>query len=107
LHHAAAGAFSYSWFIHLRLDLLLQDVLEGDSIGGKLGDTLTELLNGHSLLVKLEAEQGLVVEVAALGDIEAGGGGGVKLLGNGILGVVELLEETGLCFVSDMPPKIE
>jgi hypothetical protein len=96
----------HSWFIHLRLDLLLQDVLKGDSVGGELGDTLTEFLDGHSLLVEVEAEQGLVVEVAALGDVEGGGGGSVELLGNGVLGVVELLKETGLWFVSDTPSKI-
>lgn len=54
---------------HLRGDLLLEDILEGDGVRGKLGDTLPQLLNGHLLLVEVEAEQRLVVQVGALGDV--------------------------------------
>lgn len=81
---------------NLCLDLLLQDVLEGDGVSGELGDTLTELLDGHGLLVEVEAEESLVVDVGLLGDVEAGGVGGVELLGDGGGGVVEVLEEVGL-----------
>lgn len=81
---------------NLCLDLLLQDVLEGDGVSGELGDTLTELLNCHGLLVEVEAEESLVVDVGLLGDVEAGGVGGVELLGDGSGGVVEVLEEVGL-----------
>ena len=80
----------------LCLDLRLQDVLEGDGVSGELGDTLTQLLDGHGLLVEFEAEQGLVVDVAALGNVETGGAGGVELLGDGRSGVEEILEEVGL-----------
>jgi hypothetical protein len=84
------------FLLHLSLDLLLEDVLEGDGVSRELGDTLTQLLNGHGLLVEVEAEQSLILEVAALGNVEAGGGGSIELLGDGRGGVVELLEETGL-----------
>jgi hypothetical protein len=84
------------FFLHLSLDLLLEDVLEGDGVSRELGDTLTQLLDGHGLLVEVEAEQSLILEVAALGDVEAGGGGSIELLGDGLGGVVQLLEKTGL-----------
>lgn len=86
----------------LRLNLLLQDILQGHGVGRELGDTLTELLDGHGLLVELEAEQSLILEVAALGDVEAAGSRGVKLLGDGVLGVVQILEQTGLEYMSVM-----
>lgn len=47
----------------LRRQLLLQNVLEGNSIGSKLADTLAELLNSHLVLVEVESEQGLVLDV--------------------------------------------
>lgn len=80
----------------LRGDLLAQDVLQGDGVRGKLGDTLTQLLHGHLLLVEVEAEQRLVVQVGALGDVQLGGRGRVQLLGDGLLGVVQLLQQSGL-----------
>ena len=78
------------------LDLLLEDVLHGDSVSRKLGDTLAEFVHGHWLLVEVEAEEGLVVDVATLGNIELGRALRVELLGDGSGGVVELLKESGL-----------
>ena len=78
------------------LELLLDDALEGDGVGGELADTLTELLDGHLVLVEVEAEGGLVGDVGLLGDVEGRGLGSVKLLGNGLVGVEEVLEEVGL-----------
>lgn len=80
----------------LRGDLLAQDLLQGDRIRRELGDTLTQLLHGHLLLVEVEAEQRLVVQVRPLGDVQLGRRGGVQLLGNGVLRVVQLLEQSGL-----------
>lgn len=73
----------------------MEQLLQGHSVGGELGDTLAELLNSHGLLVEVEAERSLVVEVLALGDVQVRGTGGVKLLGNGLLGVVQILEQVG------------
>ena len=75
------------------LDLLLKDVLHGDSVSSELGNTLAELVHGHWLLVEVEAEESLVVNIAALGDVELGGALSVELLGDGGGGVVELLKE--------------
>lgn len=80
---------------NLSLDLLGKKLLEGNGISSELGDTLTELLNTHGLLVEVEAEVSLVVEVLALLDLEAGGTSGVELLGHGIGGVEEVLQEVG------------
>lgn len=55
----------------LCLDLLSQDVLEGDSIGCELGDAFTELLYCHLFLVEVESETRLVVDVRLLRDVEA------------------------------------
>lgn len=68
---------------HLCLDLALDDILERDGIGGELADTLAQLLDGHLVLVEVEAEQRLVLEVRLLLDVERGGGRGVQLLGDG------------------------
>ena len=78
------------------LELLLEDVLEGDSVSSELADTLAELVNGHGVLVEVEAEESLVVEVLLLLNVELGGSGSVELLGNCVLAVVQLLEEVGL-----------
>jgi hypothetical protein len=56
----------------LCLDLLTQDVLERDSVGGEFRDTLAELLDGQLVLVEVKAEVGLVVDVALLLNIELG-----------------------------------
>lgn len=81
---------------NLRGELLLDDVLKGDSIGGELADTLTQLLDGHLLLVEVEAEERLVADVRLLLDVERRGGGGVELLGDGVVRVDELLQQVGL-----------
>lgn len=81
---------------HLSGDLLLEDILKGDSVGSKLADTLAQLLDGHLLLVEVEAEQRLVANVRLLGDVEGRGVGGVELLGHAVVGVEELLKEVGL-----------
>ena len=65
--------------------LLLEDALEGDGIGGELADTLTELLHGHLVLVKVEAELSLVVDVALLLKVELAGILGDELLGDVVL----------------------
>jgi hypothetical protein len=79
----------------LGLDLLLDDALEGDGVGGELADALAQLLDGHLVLVEVEAELGLVVDVRLLLEVKAGGAGGVELLGDGLLGVEEVLEQVG------------
>lgn len=45
------------------LELLLEDILEGDGVSSELADTLAELVDGHGVLVEVEAEEGLVVKV--------------------------------------------
>jgi hypothetical protein len=76
----------------LSLDLLAQDVLEGDGVGGEFRDTLAQLLDSHLVLVEEEAELGLVVDVGLLFDVERSGVAGVELLGDRVLRVVELLK---------------
>jgi hypothetical protein len=71
----------------LCLNLCLQDSLKCLSISSEFADTLTELLNSHLVLVEVEAEQRFLIDVRLLLDIEGGGGGGIKLLGDVIGGV--------------------
>ena len=78
------------------LDLLPKDVLQRHGIGSELGDTLTQLLDRHLVLVEVEAEESLVVEVVALLKVQRGSLRCVELLGDGFLGVVELLKQFGL-----------
>ena len=80
----------------LRGELLLDDLLKGDGISGELADTLTQLLDGHLLLVEVEAEERLVADVRLLLDVERRGGGSVELLGDGVVRVDELLQQVGL-----------
>jgi hypothetical protein len=95
---------SYKQFIYssreghqtLALDLLAQNILEGDGIRSELGDTLTKLLDGHLVLVEVEAELRLVVDVALLLEVERVGVFGDELLGDLVLRVVKLLEQVGL-----------
>jgi hypothetical protein len=68
-----------------RLDLLAQDILEGDCVSGEFRDTLAELLDGHLVLVEEEAELGLVVDVALLLNVELAGVLGDELLGDFVL----------------------
>jgi len=81
---------------NLLLNLGLDDFLEGDGISGELGNTLSELLNSHLVFVEVEAERGLVVDVSLLLEIKGSGAGSVELLGDGSVGVEELLKEVGL-----------
>jgi hypothetical protein len=80
----------------LSLNLLAQDVLERDSVRRELGDTLAELLNRHLVLVEVETEVSLVVNVRLLLQVERVSLGSIELLGDCILGVIELLEQVGL-----------
>lgn len=91
---ADTGIFSLS------LDLLAEDILKGDGISREFRDTLAELLGSHLVLVEVEAEGSLVVDVALLLDVKRVGLGSIELLGNGLCGVVQLLEEVGLYVVS-------
>lgn len=89
-------------------ELLLEDALEGDGVGSKLADTLAELLDGHLLLVEVEAEGGLVLDVGLALHVAGGSLGGVELLGDSLVAVVELLEQTGLdiVLVKNSPDKL-
>lgn len=78
------------------LDLLPQHILKRNSISGELGDALAQLLDGHLVLVEVEAVEGLVVEVVALGDVERLGVFGVEFLGHFVRRGVEVFEEVGL-----------
>lgn len=62
------------------LKLLPQNTLERHSIGGELGDTLTELLDCHLLLVEVEAVRCLVIDISLLLNVETLGCGSVELL---------------------------
>lgn len=88
--------------MHLGRELLLEDALEGDGVGSELADTLTELLDGHLVLVEVEAEVGLVVNVRLLLDVEAGGLGAVELLGDRLSGAEEVLEQVGLVMLEQI-----
>jgi len=81
---------------HLCLNLLPENVLESLGVSSKLADTLAEFVNGHGDLVEVETEKRLVVEVALLLDIERRDLGGIELLWNAVLAVVEVLEEVWL-----------
>lgn len=53
-------------------------------------------MHGHLVLVEVEAEEGLVVEVALLLDVKRRGGGSVELLWNLVFAAVQLLEQARL-----------
>ena len=79
---------------HLCLDELgLDDLLKSLGISSELGDTLTELLNRHLVLVEVEAEERLIVEVRLLLDVQGVCGLSLQLLWDGVLGVLELLQK--------------
>ena len=65
---------------HLSLDLLSQDILQRNGISSELADSLAQLLDRHNILVEEESEIGLVVDVGQFFDVEAVGGGSIKLL---------------------------
>lgn len=77
-------------------DLLPDDVLQGNGISGELADTLAQLLDSHPVLVEVEAEERLVLDVRLLLDVEGGSLARVKLLGDGLGGVEELVQQLGL-----------
>lgn len=77
-------------------ELLLEDTLEGNGVSSELADTLTELLDGHLVLVEVEAEEGLIVDVGLLLEVQSSGLLSVELLGDGLLGVEEVLKQVGL-----------
>lgn len=77
-------------------ELLLEDTLEGNGVSSELADTLAELLDGHLVLVEVEAEESLIVDVGLLLEVQSSGLLSVELLGDGLLGVEELLEQVGL-----------
>lgn len=78
------------------LDLLLQNAFEGYGISGKFRDTFPQLFDSHGLLVEVKAEFGLIIDVRLLRDIETSRVLGDQLLGNLVLGVVEVFEIIGL-----------
>lgn len=99
-HFGILTSYIYRLFPpNLTLDLLLEQLLQSDRVRRELGDTLTELLRGHGILVQFEAEQSLILDVAALGDVKARSIGCVELLGDRVGRVVELLQEVGLRWV--------
>jgi hypothetical protein len=81
-------------------DLLLDEVLERLRISSELADALAQLLHCHLVFVKVEAEEGLVVDVALLLDIKLGRALGLELLRHGVGGALQLLKKAGLCMVS-------
>lgn len=91
----AVGPHSLGLAAHLS-ELLLEETLEGDGVGGELGNTLAQLLDGHLVLVEVEAEEGLVVDVRLLLEVEGSSLGGIELLGDGLGGVDEVLKQVGL-----------
>ena len=80
--------------------LVIKHLLGDDLLDDLLLDLLAELLGSHLVLVEVEAEGSLVVDVALLLDVKRVGLGSIELLGNGLCGVVQLLEEVGLYVVS-------
>ena len=78
------------------LELLGNHLLHGSTVLGETSDTLGQLGVGHGVLGKVEQEGGLVVDVGnlgqSLGSLSVLDG---KLLLDGTLGVLELLEQLG------------
>ena len=76
------------------MQLLPQQILELLAILSELLDTLVELVESHSILEKLPAELGLVVDEGDFGEwVGLGCERGVEFLGYGLCGVLELFEE--------------
>ena len=85
------------------LELLLQVILERNSISSEFADTLTQLLNSHGILVEVESEVGFVVNVGLLWEVQALSVCGIELLRNGFGGGLQLFEEVGLYADSLVP----
>lgn len=81
--------------VHLGGELASNELLESNSIGSELSDTVGELLGGHLVLVEVSSEDGLVIKVSLLLNVEGLGLLGEELLGDGLVRVEQLLEETG------------
>jgi hypothetical protein len=81
---------------HLFLELLLEDSLECDGIGSKLGDTFSQLLNTHDILVEVETEISFVVDICLLLNVQGSSIFSIQLLWDCICGVKELLKQIGL-----------
>lgn len=64
----------YTIFERLSRELLLENLLQGLTILGKLLDAFVELVEGHRILEKCPAELGLVVNVRHLGQVGGLGG---------------------------------
>jgi hypothetical protein len=92
-HHLLLKA---TFLANLVLELLLEDTLQGLGVSSELADTLAQLLDGHLVLVEVEAEDGLVVDVGLLLDLEVVRVIGLELPWHGVGGVLELLEQVGL-----------
>lgn len=78
------------------LDLLLEDILERNGIGGELGNALAEFLDRHGFLVEVETEQRFVFDVGFLLQVEGRGVFRVEFLLHFVGGVVEFFEKVGL-----------
>jgi len=78
------------------LNPLLQDTLEGNGIRSELRNTLPQLLDRHSLLVEVEAEQCLVIDVGLLLDVECLGFFSLEHLRHFVGLSVKLLQEVRL-----------
>lgn len=81
---------------NLVLELGLEDTLQGLGISSELADTLAQLLDGHLVLVEVEAERRFVIDVGLLLDVEVLSVLGLELPWHGLGGVLELLEQVGL-----------
>lgn len=82
------------------LDLLSENVLEGDGISRKFRDTFPKLVDSHGILVEVEAEQRFVFEVGLLRDLQGLRTLSIELLGYFFRRVVKFLEKGGLFNVS-------
>ena len=70
-------------------NLLGKNIFQLHSRSSECGDAVSQFLDGHLLLVKLELELRLVVDVALALDVKRLSAGRVELGRNGILASVE------------------
>lgn len=78
------------------LNLLAENVLQGDGISCEFRDAFPEFLHSHGLFVEIESEKRLVFNVRLLGDVESRGIFGVQLLRNFVLRIEKILEQIWL-----------
>ena len=81
---------------NLTLNLLPQYPFERDRIRREVGDALTQLVDGHGVLVEVEAEERLVREVGLLLDVKALRVACIELFRHVGGGVEEIFEKFGL-----------